>query len=106
MGSIPIRVTPYRAAMSGNWKSMLDHYQERVLDVPLPVTLSADTALHLAVYSKQEQPLKDLLDIVKDIKNLLPETEFLVPDETESLVPETESPVPETESQVPEIEIL
>jgi hypothetical protein len=106
MGSIPIRVTPYRAAMSGNWKSMLDHYQERVLDVPLPVTLSADTALHLAVYSKQEQPLKDLLDIVKDIRSLLPETEFLVPDETESPVPETESQVPETESQVPEIEIL
>jgi ankyrin repeat protein len=106
MGSLPIMGIPYRAAMSGNWKSMLDHYQERVLDVPFPVTLSADTALHLAVYSKQEQPLKDLLDIVKDIKSLLPETEFLVPDETESPVPETESPVPETESHVPEIEIL
>ncbi|XP_011005589.1 PREDICTED: uncharacterized protein LOC105111825 [Populus euphratica] len=72
MGSIPIRVTSYRAAMSGNWKSMLAHYQERVLDVPLPVTLSADTALHLAVY-----------------KSLVPETESQVP-ETESHVPEIE----------------
>ncbi|KAH8493363.1 hypothetical protein H0E87_020189 [Populus deltoides] len=99
MGPLPIRATPYRAAMNGDWKSMLDHYQERVLDVPLPVTLSADTALYLAVYNKQEQPLKDLLEIVKDIKELLPETEFLLPDETESRVPETESRVPETESE-------
>jgi ankyrin repeat protein len=106
MGSLPIRGTPYRAAISGDWKSMVDHYQERVLDVPLPVTLSADTALHLAVYSKQEQPLKDLLEIVKDIKELLPETEFLLPDETKSRVPETESPVPETESRVAEIQFL
>ncbi|XP_034915282.1 uncharacterized protein [Populus alba] len=106
MGSLPIMGIPYRAAMNGNWKSMLDHYQERVLDVPFPVTLSADTALHLAVYSKQKQPLKDLLEIVKYIPD---ETEFLVPvpDETESLVPdETESPVPETESLVPEIKFL
>nr|XP_034909743.1 uncharacterized protein LOC118045266 isoform X2 [Populus alba] len=114
MGPLPIRATPYRAAMNGDWKGMVDHYQERVLDVPLPVTLSADTALHLAVYSKQEQPLKDLLEIVKDIKELLPETEFLLPDETKSRVPEiepetepeTESPVPETESLEPEIQFL
>nr|XP_034909741.1 uncharacterized protein LOC118045265 [Populus alba] len=110
MGPLPIRATPYRAAMNGDWKGMVDHYQERVLDVPLPVTLSADTALHLAVYSKQGQPLKDLLEIVKDIKELLPETEFLLPDETKSRVPEiepeTESPVPETESLEPEIQFL
>nr|TKS08494.1 hypothetical protein D5086_0000102840 [Populus alba] len=102
MFPLPIRATPYRAAMNGDWKGMVDHYQERVLDVPLPVTLSADTALHLALYSKQEQPLKDLLEIVKDIENLLPETEFLLP-ETDS---ETESPVPETESRVAEIQFL
>ena len=85
MGSLSILEIPYRAAMSGDWKSMLDHYQGRVLDMPLPVTLSADTALHLAVYRKQEQPLKDLLEIAKDIKILGPdEAEFLVPHETES----------------------
>ncbi|XP_011001718.1 PREDICTED: ankyrin repeat-containing protein At3g12360-like isoform X2 [Populus euphratica] len=110
MGSLPIMGIPYRAVMSGNWKSMRDHYQERVLDVPFPVTLSADTALHLAVYSKQKQPLKDLLEIVKDIQFFLPdETESLVT-ETESLVTETESEteslVPEIESLVPEIEFL
>jgi hypothetical protein len=43
MGSLSILEIPYRAAMSGDWKSMLDHYQGRVLDVPFPVTLSADT---------------------------------------------------------------
>ena len=108
MSSLPIMGTPYRAAMSGDWKRMLHHYQERVLDVPLPVTLSADTALHLAVYSKQEQPLKDLLGIVKDMEFLLPdETEFLIPDETEFRIPdETESPVPETVSLEPETESL
>ncbi|XP_034909738.1 uncharacterized protein [Populus alba] len=89
MGSLPIIGIPYRAAMSGNWKSMLHHYRERVLDVPFPVTLSEDTALHLAVYSKQEQPLKDLLEIVNDM-------EFLVP--TESL----QNPL----SSLPEIEFL
>eukprot|EP00258_Populus_trichocarpa_P021367 XP_024437386.1 uncharacterized protein LOC7485405 isoform X1 [Populus trichocarpa] len=90
MGSLPIIGIPYRAAMSGNWKSMLHHYRERVLHVPFPVTLSEDTALHLAVYSKQEQPLKDLLEIVNDM-------EFLVPNETESLVTVTGSILPEIE---------
>ncbi|KAJ6885508.1 hypothetical protein NC651_026214 [Populus alba x Populus x berolinensis] len=80
MGSLSILEIPYRAAMSGDWKSMLDHYQGRVLDVPLPVTLSADTALHLAVYSKQEQPLKDLLEIVKGDEFFVPETESIPPD--------------------------
>ena len=77
MGSLPIIGIPYRAAMSGNWKSMLPHYRERVLHVPFPVTLSEDTALHLAVYSNQEQPLKDLLEIVNDMEFLVPETESL-----------------------------
>ncbi|XP_011014439.1 PREDICTED: uncharacterized protein LOC105118237 [Populus euphratica] len=96
MSSLPIMGTPYRAAMSGDWRSMLHHYQERVLDVPLPITLSADTALHIAVYSKQEQPLKDLLGIVKDNDFLVPdEAEFRITDETESLEPETESLEPE-----------
>jgi ankyrin repeat protein len=114
MGSLPILEIPYRAAMSGDWKSMLHHYQGRVLDLTLPVTLSADTALHIAVYSKQEQPLNELLEILKDIEFVVPgEAEFLVPDETEpfeleieSLVPETESRVAETEPPVAEIQFL
>jgi hypothetical protein len=80
MGSLPIIVIPYRAAMSGNWKSMVHHYRERASHVPFPVTFSEDTALHLAVYSKQEQPLKDLLEIVNDMEFLVPETESLVPE--------------------------
>lgn len=106
MGSLPIIGIPYRAAMSGNWKSMLHHYRERFLHVPFPVTLSEDTALHLAVYSNQEQPLKDLLEIVNDMEFVLPgEAEFLVPDdETEPFELEIESLEPETESLEPEIQ--
>ncbi|KAH8493412.1 hypothetical protein H0E87_020229 [Populus deltoides] len=105
MGSLPILEIPYRAAMSGDWKSMLHHYQGRVLDLTLPVTLSADTALHIAVYSKQEQPLNELLEILKDIEFVVPgEAEFLVPDETEPFELEIESLVPETESRVAETE--
>ncbi|KAG5235265.1 ankyrin repeat-containing protein [Salix suchowensis] len=75
--------------MNGEWKNMIRHYQDRPLDLPLPVTLDADTALHIAVYSKQAQPLQDLLEIVKDMRNFLPDIE--------SLAPVMESPKPEME---------
>ncbi|KAF9672128.1 hypothetical protein SADUNF_Sadunf11G0008500 [Salix dunnii] len=88
--SYPIMDKPYRAAMRGDWKNMIHHYQDHSLDLSLPVTLSADTALHIAVYSKQEQPLKDLLEIVKGISEVLPDIE--------STAPEIESPARENES--------
>uniref|UniRef100_A0A6N2NAP5 PGG domain-containing protein n=1 Tax=Salix viminalis TaxID=40686 RepID=A0A6N2NAP5_SALVM len=58
-------------AMRGDWKNIIHHYQDRSLDLFLPVTLSADTALHIAVYSKQAQPLQDLLEIVNDMENFI-----------------------------------
>uniref|UniRef100_A0A6N2NKW1 PGG domain-containing protein n=1 Tax=Salix viminalis TaxID=40686 RepID=A0A6N2NKW1_SALVM len=64
MGSI-ILEKAYKAAMSGHWKNIINHYKDRPIDLSFPVTLSADTALHIAVYSKQAQPLKDLLEIMK-----------------------------------------
>ncbi|KAF9672127.1 hypothetical protein SADUNF_Sadunf11G0008400 [Salix dunnii] len=84
MGSLSIMGTPYRAAMTEDWKNMIYHYQDRPLDLPLPVTLDEDTALHIAVYSKQAQPLQDLLKIMKEsyflpyIDSTAPEKEFLM----------------------------
>ncbi|KAJ6416360.1 hypothetical protein OIU84_002249 [Salix udensis] len=70
---------PYRAAMRGDWKNIIHHYQDRPLDLSLPVTLDKDTALHIAVYSKQAQPLQSLLGIVKDyMTNFIPDIESLV----------------------------
>ncbi|KAF9672130.1 hypothetical protein SADUNF_Sadunf11G0008700 [Salix dunnii] len=83
MGSL-IMEKPYRAAMRGDWNNIIHRYQDRPLDLSLPVTLSADTALHIAVYSKQAQPLQSLLGIVKGTVNLLPDIE--------SPAPENESP--------------
>nr|XP_034909745.1 uncharacterized protein LOC118045268 [Populus alba] len=52
--------------MSGDWKSMIEYYQEHYEYFFSPVTHSLDTVLHLAVHSNEEQPLKDLLEIVKE----------------------------------------
>uniref|UniRef100_A0A6N2M0G8 PGG domain-containing protein n=1 Tax=Salix viminalis TaxID=40686 RepID=A0A6N2M0G8_SALVM len=92
----PSMEKPYRAAMIGDWKNIIHHYQDRPMDLSFPVTLDEDTALHIAVYSKQAQPLQDLLEIVKDIINFLPDIE--------SLEPEVGSPSPEMESPSPEME--
>ncbi|KAG5234710.1 ankyrin repeat-containing protein [Salix suchowensis] len=67
--------------MRGDWKNIIHHYQDRSLDLRLPVTLSADTALHIAVYSKQAQPLEDLLEIVERIKHFLPDIDSPAPEE-------------------------
>ncbi|XP_011014524.1 PREDICTED: uncharacterized protein LOC105118300 [Populus euphratica] len=62
---------PYKAAMNGEWQSMIDFYREHFGKIGCPVTPSKDTGLHLAVHSKKEQPLEDLLEIMK--KRSLPE---------------------------------
>jgi hypothetical protein len=78
MGSQIILEKPYGAAMSGDWKSMIDYYQEHFEYFFSPVTHSLDTVLHLAVHSNEEQPLKDLLELViKGIAFLVTEEEFL-----------------------------
>uniref|UniRef100_A0A6N2M0D4 PGG domain-containing protein n=1 Tax=Salix viminalis TaxID=40686 RepID=A0A6N2M0D4_SALVM len=61
----------YKAAMSGDWKNITHHYQDRPMDLSFPVTLSADTALHIAVYSKQAEPLQSLLEVVNDMENFI-----------------------------------
>ncbi|KAJ6416359.1 hypothetical protein OIU84_002248 [Salix udensis] len=67
--------------MRGDWKNIIHHYQDRSLDLFLPVTLSADTALHIAVYSKQAEPLQSLLGIVERIKHFLPDIDSPAPEE-------------------------
>ncbi|KAG5234709.1 ankyrin repeat-containing protein [Salix suchowensis] len=75
---------PYRAAMRGDWKNIIHHYEDRPMDLSFPVTLSEDTALHIAVYSKQAEPLQSLLGIVEEYM-----TNFM---------PDMDSPAPENES--------
>ena len=48
--------------MKGEWQRMIDYCQEHLEKIHCPVTPSNDTVLHLAVYSKTEHPLKDLLE--------------------------------------------
>ncbi|CAK7349432.1 unnamed protein product [Dovyalis caffra] len=57
-------IKPYGAAMIGDWKSMIDHYHLHFSDLLNPVTSSQDTALHIAVCSQKEQPLKALLALL------------------------------------------
>ncbi|KAL9384168.1 hypothetical protein Peur_024491 [Populus x canadensis] len=77
MGSEAILKAPYRAAMKGKWDLMIDYYQKHSKYLHSPLTASKETALHIAVCSKQEQPLKDLLEIMTKSELPLTETEFL-----------------------------
>eukprot|EP00258_Populus_trichocarpa_P021370 XP_024437389.1 uncharacterized protein LOC7485399 isoform X2 [Populus trichocarpa] len=77
MGSEAILKAPYRAAMKGKWDLMIDYYQKHSEYLHSPLTASKETALHIAVCSKQEQPLKDLLEIMTTSELPLTETEFL-----------------------------
>ncbi|KAJ6292324.1 hypothetical protein OIU78_024492 [Salix suchowensis] len=87
MGSIILEKT-YKAAMSGDWKNITHHYKDRPLDLSFPVTLDEDTALHIAVYSKQAQPLQDLLEVVDDMENFIVYMEPPAPENDQS--PSTE----------------
>jgi len=78
MGSPVILEKPYGAAMSGDWKSMIDYYhEEHYVYFFSPVSHSLDTVLHLAVHSNKKKPLKDLLEIVKVKESPLTEEDFL-----------------------------
>ncbi|GAV61242.1 Ank_4 domain-containing protein/PGG domain-containing protein [Cephalotus follicularis] len=55
---------PYKLAMEENWEALRAYYEsdERSFDQMLPMTLSKDTAFHMAVYSGRKSPLEELLD--------------------------------------------
>ncbi|XP_011013410.1 PREDICTED: uncharacterized protein LOC105117447 [Populus euphratica] len=63
--------------MKGKWDLMIDYYQKHSEYLHSPLTASKETAFHMAVCSKQEQPLKDLLEIMTTSELPLTETEFL-----------------------------
>jgi ankyrin repeat protein len=77
MGSPVILEKPYGAAMSGDWKNMIECYQDHFEYFFSAVSHSLDTVLHLAVHSNKKRPLKDLLGIVKEKESPLTEEEFL-----------------------------
>ena len=77
MDSEMIQETPYIAAMNGEWQQMIDYYQKNFEYLFSPVTLSLDTGFHLAVHSNEEQPLRDLLEIVKEKESPSTEEDFL-----------------------------
>nr|XP_048320456.1 uncharacterized protein LOC107422636 isoform X2 [Ziziphus jujuba var. spinosa] len=65
MGSFPGLVTePYRAALEGDWERMKRFYEENREAVFYPLTVTNDTAFHIAVYSGTKSPLEELIQIV------------------------------------------
>ncbi|XP_011011254.1 PREDICTED: ankyrin repeat-containing protein At3g12360-like isoform X5 [Populus euphratica] len=55
----------YEAASEGDWNSMKTAYNgPHDKYVMAPITVLKDTAFHLAVYSRKDEPLKSLLNIV------------------------------------------
>jgi len=57
----------YKAASEGKWDLMKTAYDgTRDKYMMSPITVLKDTAFHLAVYSKKDEPLKSLLDNVKE----------------------------------------
>ena len=58
--------------MEENWEKMVNYYKEHIEYFSFPVTETLDTVLHLAIHSNEEQPLKDLLEIMKENELPLP----------------------------------
>jgi len=57
--------TVYKAASEGDWDLMKKAYDEEYDKYMMsPITVLNDTAFHLAVYSRKDEPLKSLLDNV------------------------------------------
>ncbi|XP_060674596.1 uncharacterized protein LOC125418827 isoform X2 [Ziziphus jujuba] len=65
MGSSPGLFTePYQAALEGDWERMKRFYEENREAVSHPLTVTNDTAFHIAVYSGTKSPLEELIQIV------------------------------------------
>ena len=63
---ITVAKVVYLAALEEDWDGMIDACSKSSkMYVMSPVTVSEDTPLHLAVYSKKVEPLQTLLDIAK-----------------------------------------
>ncbi|KAG5234692.1 ankyrin repeat-containing protein [Salix suchowensis] len=51
--------------MEAEWNKLVEYYKDYSEHLFNPVTDSSDTVLHLAIQSNKEQPLKNLLEIMK-----------------------------------------
>ena len=52
---------PFRAALNGDWDGMKSFYERNREAAALPLTLTNDSPLHIAVYSGGKSPLQELL---------------------------------------------
>lgn len=62
MGSVERMTEPYRAAMKKEWNAMKKFYDENKEYVTASLTVSGDTALHIAVHSGDAELVKSLLN--------------------------------------------
>lgn len=62
MGSIATITKPYRAAMKKDWESLKRYYEKNPEAAGLPLTVTKDTVLHIAVHSNDKKLLKHFLD--------------------------------------------
>ncbi|KAJ6376937.1 hypothetical protein OIU76_025986 [Salix suchowensis] len=77
----PIQLTPWDAAMGGDWKHIMHYYreEEHLRGLSSPVTDTLDTVLHLAVHDKVGKHCEELLEIVSKKQPL---TEYLMKQNT------------------------
>lgn len=62
MGSVARITKPYRAAMKKDWESLKRYYEQHPEAAGLPLTVTKDTVLHIAVHSNDKKLLKHFLD--------------------------------------------
>ncbi|KAL5773224.1 hypothetical protein ACOSQ2_013148 [Xanthoceras sorbifolium] len=60
---------PYQAVIRANWKDLETFFDHDInaFKILLPMTVAKDTAFHIAVHSKTDQPLKYLLERVEQV---------------------------------------
>lgn len=58
--------SPYRAVIKEEWKNLQEQLEDKT-KIVFPMTTSNDTAVHLAVYSGEEEPLRGLLAAMSDV---------------------------------------
>ncbi|KAI9199071.1 hypothetical protein LWI28_026821 [Acer negundo] len=68
MSNILAMKEPYEAAINGNCEAMIKFFDDdrNTFNILYPMTVAKDTAFHLAVHSKKEEPLKQLLERVEN----------------------------------------
>ncbi|XP_022142589.1 uncharacterized protein LOC111012667, partial [Momordica charantia] len=58
----------YRTAIKGKWKNLPQEILIHKAKIMFPMTTGGDTAMHLAVYSRKEEPTKSLLAATSEVE--------------------------------------